>query len=172
MATAKKIEIVSEYTEKFKSAKAVYLTDFKGIDVATDTELRKKFRESDIEYKVLKNRLAKRALNEAGITDLDPYLKGVTAFAIGYDDPVVPAKIIKEFNKPKEKLGLKVVYFEGKVFDAQAAAALADLPSREVLISQFASAIQAPMVKLAGTLQATMQKMVGVLNSLKDKKTA
>lgn len=172
MATANKIEIVEKYTQKFKSAKAVYLTDFKGIDVATDTILRKKFRDANIEYKVIKNRLAKRALNDAGITELDSYLKGVTAFAFGYDDPVVPAKIIKEFNEPKEILGLKVVYFEGKVFESEAAATLADLPPREVLISQFASAIQSPMVKLAGTLQATMQKMVGVLNSIKDNKTA
>ncbi|MCK5853347.1 50S ribosomal protein L10 [bacterium] len=172
MATAKKIEIVNEYTEKFKSANAVYLADFKGIDVETDTLLRKKFRESNIEYKVLKNRLAKRALDNAGITGLDSYLKGVTAFAFGNDDPVVPAKIIKEFNNPKERLGLKVVYFEGKIFESESAAALAELPTRDVLISQFASVIQAPMVKLAGTLQATMQKMVGVLNSLKDNKTA
>jgi large subunit ribosomal protein L10 len=172
MATAKKIEVVNEYIDKFKSAKALYLTDFKGIDVETDTALRKNFREAGIEYKVLKNRLAKIALHEAGIEDLDSYLKGVTAFAIGYDDPVIAAKVIKDFNSPKEKLGLKVVLFEGKVFEADAASALAELPSRDVLISQFASALQAPMVKLAGTLQATMQKMVGVLNSLKDEKTA
>jgi large subunit ribosomal protein L10 len=172
MATAKKIEIVNEYIDKFKSAKAVYLTDFKGINVETDTELRKKFREGGIEYKVLKNRLAKRALHEAGIKELDPFLKEVTAFAIGYDDPVIAAKIIKDFNSPKERLRLKGVLFEGKVFEAESASALAELPSRDVLISQFASAIQSPMVKLAQTLQATMQKMVGVLNSLKDEKTA
>ena len=170
MATQQKIETVDAYTEKFKQAKSLYLTDFTGIDVMTVNEIRKKFRESDIEYKVLKNRLAKRSLNNAGINDLDDHLKGVTSFVIGYDDPVAPAKIIKEFNKPKERLKLKVVYFEGKVFDAAEAGKLADLPSREVLLAQLLGALQSPMTKLAGTLQASMSKLVGTLESFKDSK--
>lgn len=170
MATPQKIQVVEEYTEKFKQAKSVYLTDYQGIDVMTVNELRRKFRESNIEYKVLKNRLARRALNDAGIDELDAHLNGVTSFAISYDDPVAPAKIIKEFNKRKELLKLKVVYFEGKLFEAEQAKQIADLPSREALLSQFLSVLQAPMTKLAGTLQASMQKLVGTLDALKEQK--
>jgi len=170
MATPQKIDIVETYTEKFKQAKSVYLADYTGLDVQTVTELRRKFREADVEYKVLKNRLAKRALNNAGVTALDEHLKGVTSFIIGYDDPVVPARIIKDFNKPKERLKLKVVYLEGKVFEEEEAKKLADLPTREVLLSMLLSALQSPMTKLAGTLQASMQKFVRTLDAVKENK--
>ncbi len=170
MPTQEKTAIIEEYAEKFKQAKSVYLTDYTGIDVITVTELRKRFRDENVEYKVLKNRLAKRSLNSVGISDLDPYLQGVTSFVIGYDDPVTPAKIIKEFNKKKERLKIKAVFLEGQVLDAAEAAKLADLPSREVLLSQFVGLLQAPLTKLAGTLQASMQKFVRTLDALKDTK--
>lgn len=172
MATQQKIDIVAEYAEKFKQAKAIYLTNFSGIDVIKVTELRKKFRNSDIEYKVLKNRLAKRSFNEAGISDLDSYLKGVTSFIIGYDDPIIPAKVLKEFNKAnKDILKIKAVYLEGKTLSAEEAEKLADLPSREVLLAQFVGLLQSPMTKLAATLQASMQKLAGTLDAVKDSKT-
>lgn len=171
MATAEKIKVVEEFTEKFKSAKSLFLADYSGIDVATVTKIRRKCREAKIEYKVLKNRLAKRALNNAGVDALDDHLRGVNTFVIGYDDPVTPARVIKEFNKPKELLKLKVVYFEGRLFEADQASALAELPSREVLLGQVVGLFQAPMTKLAGTLMAPMQKLVGVLNALKDSKS-
>ncbi|RLD13263.1 50S ribosomal protein L10 [candidate division KSB1 bacterium] len=170
MATPNKIAVVEEYTEKFKQAKGVYLTDYTGIDVKTIDDLRKKFRESNIEYKVLKNRLAKIAFKNAGIEGMDPYLQGVTSFVIGYDDPVIPAKIIDEFHKKTKLLNLKAALVEGSVFGPEDAAKLAALPSREVLLSQFVGLLQAPMSKLVGTLQAPLQKMVGLLESLKEKK--
>jgi large subunit ribosomal protein L10 len=170
MATQEKIDIVQAYTDKFKSAKSVYLTDFSGIDVVTVTEMRKKFRESNIEYKVLKNRLAKRSLQAADISALDEHLTGVNAFVISYDDPVAPAKIIKEYNKKKELLKLKVVYLEGQVFAAEKAAALADLPSREELLAKFVGLLQAPIAKLMATLQAPMQKLAGTLDAVKNSK--
>jgi large subunit ribosomal protein L10 len=170
MATQEKIEIVQAYADKFKSAKSVYLTDFSGIDVPTITEMRKKFRESNIEYKVLKNRLAKRSLQAADINALDEHLTGVNAFVISYDDPVAPAKIIKDYNKKKELLKLKVVYLEGQVFAAEKAAALADLPSREELLAKFVGLLQAPIAKLLATLQAPMQKLAGTLDAVKNSK--
>jgi large subunit ribosomal protein L10 len=170
MATQQKIDIVEKYSEKFKDAKGVYLANYSGIDVHTVTEIRKKFRESDIEDKVLKNRLAKRSLNNAGISELDEYLKGVTAYIIDYSDPVSPAKIIKEFNKKNEVLQVKAVYVEGKVLSADEAKRLADLPSREALLSQFVGLLQSPMTKFAGTLQASMQKLVRTLDAVKDSK--
>lgn len=170
MATPKKIEIVEEYTEKFKKAKGIYLTDYTGIDVKTIDDLRKKFRESNIEYKVLKNRLAKIAFNNIGVKEMDPYLQGVTSFVIGYDDPVIPAKIVNEFHKKTKKLNLKAAYLEGTVFGPEEAIKLADLPSRDALLGQFVGLLQAPMSKLVSTLQAPLQKMVGLLESLKEKK--
>lgn len=170
MATQQKIDMVDAYTEKFKEAKGVYLANFSGMDVQAVTEVRKKFREEEIEYKVLKNRLAKRSLNNAGISELDEYLKGVTAFIIDYKDPVSPAKILKEFNKKKEILQVKAVYVEGKVLSAEEAKRLADLPSRDVLLAQFVGLLQAPMTKLAGTLQASMQKLARTLDAVKDSK--
>lgn len=170
MPTPQKLEIIDKYTEKFKDAKCVYIADYSGIDVATVTDIRKKFRDQNIEYKVLKNRLAKISLNNAGISDLDNYLNGVNTFVIGYDDPVAPARIFEDFNKKKEILKLKVVLFEGKVFEAEQAKEIAKLPSREVLLGQLVGMLQSPMTKLAATISAPMQKMVGVLNALKDKK--
>ncbi len=170
MATPKKIAIVEEYTEKFKQAKCIYLTDYTGINVELVNDLRKKFREANVEYKVLKNRLVKISLHNAGIEDMDPYLKGVNSFVIGYDDPIIPVKIVKEFNKKTKLLNLKAAYFEGRVFGAEDAQKLADLPSRDVLLSQFVGLLQAPMSKLVATLQAPMQKFAGLLESLKEKK--
>ena len=170
MPTAQKIAVVKEYTDKFKEAKCVYVAEYSGMDVATVTDIRKKFRDQNIEYKVLKNRLAKLSLNNAGISDLNEHLVGVNTYLIGYDDPVLPAKILSDFNKKKEILKLKAVLFEGKVFDAEEAKAIADLPSREAMLSQFVGMLQSPMTKFAATLNAPMQKMVGLLNSLKDNK--
>ena len=170
MPTAEKIAVIEKYTEKFKEAKCIYIADYEGIDVETVTEVRKKFREQNIEYKVLKNRLARIALDNAGISELGEQLTGANTYIIGYDDPVVAAKIIEEFNKKEEVLRLKTVLFEGKVLGAEEAKGIAKLPSREVLLGQFVGMLNSPMTKFAGTLQASMQKMVGVLNSLKDKK--
>ncbi len=170
MATPEKIAVVEEYTEKFKQAKSVFIADYSGIDVETVNEVRRKFREQNVEYKVLKNRLARRSLNGAGVEELDPYLKGVNTFIIGYDDPVAPAKILEDFNKKDEILRLKAVLFEGRVFESEDAKKIAKLPTREALLSQFVGMLQSPMTKLAGTLQAPMQKMIGVLNALKETK--
>lgn len=170
MPTAQKSAVIEKYTEKFKEAKCVYIAEYEGINVATVTEVRKKFRDQNIEYKVLKNRLAKIAFNNAGVTGLDKYLTGANTFIIGYDDPVIAAKILEEFNKKDEKLRLKTVLFEGRVLDAEAAKSIAKLPSREVLLGQFVGMLISPMTKLAATIQAPMQKVVGVLSALKDKK--
>ena len=170
MPTTKKIAIVDEYTQKFKDAKCVYVAEYEGINVAAVTEVRKKFRDQKIEYKVLKNRLARISLNNAGISGLDEYLTGANTFIIGYDDPVVPAKILEEFNKKNEILKLKTVFFEGKVLPAEEAKKISKLPSREALLGQFVGMLSSPMTKLAATLSAPMQKFVGVLDALKSKK--
>ena len=170
MVTSEKIAIVEQYTEKFKEAKCVYVAEYKGIDVETVTEVRNKFRGQNIEYRVLKNRLAKRALNNAGISDLNEFLTGANAYVIGYDDPVVPAKIFDEFNKKNEVLKIKAVLFEGKVLSADEAKDISKLPSRDALLGKLVGMLQSPMTKFAATIQAPMQNLVGVLKALKDTK--
>ncbi len=170
MQKSEKSAIIEKYTDKFKDAKCVYIAEYEGIDVETVTEVRNKFREQDVEYKVLKNRLAKRALNNAGIEGLNDFLTGANTYVIGYDDPVAPAKILDDFNKKNEILKLKAVLFEGKVLSADEAKNISKLPSRDALLGKLVGMLQSPMTKFAATIKAPMQNLVGVLNALKDSK--
>lgn len=175
MPTQKKIELVQEFTEKFKNSKSIFLADFSGINVADTTELRRSFRAANVEYYVLKNSLAIRSFEKAGIEGVEDMLRGMTAFAFTDNDPVAPVKVIKEFNKKfkkdREALLIKGCVFEGNVFGPEKADALANLPSREVLLAQLMGMLQSPLVKLMGTLQSAGQKLVGVLEEVKKQKT-
>lgn len=169
MPTPVKEKIVAEYTDKFANASSVLLADFSGMDVATVTELRKQFREQNVEYKVLKNTLVKIALNNNKIHELDDYLKGVNGFAISYDDPTAAARVVSNFEQ-KDKLQLRACLFEGSLFGPDKVDAIAKLPSREQLLATVLGTLKAPMTNFAAVLSANMQKMVGVLNAVKDKK--
>ncbi len=170
MPRPEKIQQVQELTEKFKEAKAVYLTDFTGLDVIKATELRKRLREASVEYRVVKNTLAKMAAKNAGCDMLLDYLTGPTGLAFGIKDPIVPAKILTEFSKDNEKLKVKVGLFEGRVFDTKGVKQLALLPSREVLLSQLLSGLQAPISGFVGALGGILQKLVGTLDAVAKKK--
>ena len=123
-----KEQVVNEIKEKFQRAEAVVLVDYRGLNVAEVTELRKRFREAGADYKVYKNTLMTRALTELGMEELIPYLTGPNAVALGYDDPVVPAKIISEFAKDHEKLEVKAGMISRKVIGAEGVKSLANLP--------------------------------------------
>jgi large subunit ribosomal protein L10 len=174
MPTQKKIETVEEYTQKFKSAKSIFMADFGGINVEEANKLRRSFRDAKVEYKIIKNTLAKRSFDGAGIDGVDTLLTGMTGFALSVDDPVAPIRIIKDFNKslPKDKTGLviKGCLFEGRIFGPDKAEALANLPTREVLIAQLLGMLQAPMGKLLGALQGTGRKLAGTLEAVKNQK--
>jgi large subunit ribosomal protein L10 len=169
MPTIEKQQIIEEYTEKFSRASSVLLADFSGVDVATDTELRRKFREQQVEYKVLKNTLARIALHNNKIEHLDDYLKGVNGFAISYDDPTAAARVVSDF-KDKEKLKLRACYFEGSLFGPDRVEEIAKLPSREQLLGTLVGTLKAPMGKVVALLQANMRNVVGVLSAVRDKK--
>ena len=175
MPTQKKIELVEEYSQKFKESKSIFLTDFSGINVANTINLRRSFRDAKVEYYVIKNTLAKRSLQKAGIEGLDDLLVGMTAFALSDTDAVAPVKVIKEFNKSQPKEGqplvIKGCLFEGKILNPDQVEALASLPSREVLLAQFVSMLQSPISKLMGTLQASGHKLLAVLEQVKMKKS-
>jgi len=173
MATQQKIDIVEQYTQKFKDAKSIFLADFTGLNVEDTNNLRREFRNAGVEYRIIKNTLAKLSFKNAGIEEMDGFLTGCTAFAIGNDDPVSPVKVIKEYKKKNKNANLQIkgCLFEGKVFGAEQSDALAELPTREVLLGQLVGMLQSPMSKLLSVLQATGQKLVGTLESLKEQKS-
>ena len=175
MPTQKKIDTVSEFSQKFKDAKSIFLADFTGINVEQTTELRRTFRKAGVEFRVIKNSLAKLSFDDAGIEGMSDMLSGVTSFAFSSDNSVAPIKVITEFNKILKKANKELVvkgcYFEGKIFGPEHVEALASLPSREELLAKLLGTLQAPMGKLLATIQATGQKFVGVLEAVKEQKS-
>jgi large subunit ribosomal protein L10 len=175
MPTQKKIELVEEYAEKFKSSKSIFLADFAGINVAETTKLRRSFRNANVEYCILKNTLAKRSLENAGIDGMNEMLKGMTAFAFSDDDAVAPIRVIKEFNnqvkKENKPLVVKGCVFEGRVFGPERVEEISKLSNRSDLLAQFAGVLKSPMSNLVGALSGTGRKLVGVLEALKLQKS-
>jgi large subunit ribosomal protein L10 len=153
-----KQQIVEEITTKLRESAATVLADYRGLNVAQVTELRRKLREAGIEFKVLKNTLIRRATANAELTDLDSVLTGPTAVAFGKDDVVAPAKILSEFAKQNEALKIKGGVVEGRVVGVDEIKALADLPSREGLLSMLLSVLQAPIRNFALAVKAVAEK--------------
>lgn len=172
MPTPQKEMIVKEMSEKFSNAKSIIMADFTGVDVNTINEVRKGFYESNVEYRVVKNTLAKLSLGEAGIEGLDEYLTGVNAYAIGYEDPTQPIKVFEKFKKQLDgKLPIKAAYFEGEVIPSDKVDVLAKLPTLDEARGKIVGALQAPMAKLVGVLQAPATKVVGVFQAQGNKES-
>lgn len=156
----KKQQIVSDLAEQIKASPAGVIVNYQGISVENDTKLRKALREAGVQYKVVKNTLTARACAEAGYSDIskDTCLNGMTAIAIAGNDPVAPAKILKEYAKKIETFSILAGYLEGAVIDTAAIEALADIPSREVMIAKILGSIRSPLYKLANVLQQIVDK--------------
>jgi large subunit ribosomal protein L10 len=167
-----KQKVVEELHERFAKAKVAILTDYKGLDVAMLNTLRKQLREADVEYKVVKNTLLIRASEETDAALIKDLFKGPSAIALSYDDPVAPAKVLSKFAEGNDKLEIKVGVMGGKVMDPAQIKALADLPSREVLLGQLLSACNGVSTGLLRTMNAIPAQMVNVLNAIKEKKEA
>lgn len=167
-----KKQVVEEIKVRFQNMQAAVLTDYRGLNVAEVTELRNKLRDAGVEFKVLKNTLTQIAANEVGLEGLEPYLAGPTAIAFGVNDPVAPAKILAEFAKVHKALEIKGGVLENKVIDFEGVKALADLPSREVLLAQVLGGMQTPMYGFAGSLQGVLRKFVYALDAVREKKAA
>jgi large subunit ribosomal protein L10 len=166
-----KKELVAGLKDRFSSAKAVVLTDYKGLTVEEISEARSKFRESKIEYRVVKNTLAKIASDDTPIALARDRFEGPVGVAIGFDDPVVVAKSVLEYAKVNEKFEVKCGVIEGSFLEASELKKIATLPSREMLLSMMAGAFSAPMSKLAAGLNATVARLGFALEALKSKKT-
>lgn len=153
--------VVAEIADKFKRAASVVVVDYRGLTVEEVTELRKRFREAGVEYKVYKNTLVRRAAQEVGGMDQldDVNLVGTNAVAIGYEDPIAPAKIISGFAKEHPKLELRMGFVEGEFYDRDKIEALSKIPSREELIA-----------KLLGSFKAPVSNFVYMLDALRKKK--
>lgn len=166
-----KAQVVSEIKEKFQTSTGVVIADYRGITVAQATQLRAQLRQAGVEYRVLKNTMVSRAAREVGIEGLDAYLEGPTAVAFSAD-PVAPAKVLSDFAKDVKTITIKGGVLEGKVVDSNGVKALADLPSREVLLTQVVRGMQAPLVGMVNVLQGPIRKMGYALEEVRKLKEA
>ena len=155
MATidAKK-QVVKEITEKFNESQSSVLVDYRGLDVAEITALRKELRDNNVDYKVYKNTLARRAVADTDLSDLEETLVGPTAIAFGKDDVIAPAKILHEFSKKHEALEIKGGVIEGRVATLDEIKELSTLTDYEGLVSMLLSVLQAPIRNLAYATKA------------------
>ncbi len=144
-----KKQIVEEIKEKLQSSVSTIVVDYRGLNVAEVTELRKQLREAGVDYKVYKNSMARRAADAAGLEELKDALTGPNAIAFSTEDVVAPAKILNNFAKDHEALEIKAGVIEGNVATLEEVEALAALPSREGLLSMLLSVLQAPVRNLA-----------------------
>lgn len=168
-----KAPAVAELAEIFGRARIAILTESVGLPVNQVTELRKQLRGVKAEYRIMKNTLAIRASEGTGLAGLKAHLKGPTGMVIGYDDPVLPAKILRDWigaEKRDEKIKVTVGVLEGKIVQAADLAAIAKLPKKEVLIAMLLSAMQGPIRGVVYTLSAVLSKFVRVVAAIQDKK--
>lgn len=168
----KKREVIDELSNKMKSAKAMVFADYRGLTVEQDTDLRAALRKAGVEYKVVKNTLSRFAAKENGLDELDSFFNGPTAMASSETDPVAPAKVLSEYAKKYNKLELKVGVVEGKVIDTNGIKALAELPSREVLIAKVLGGFNAPISGLVNVLNGNIRGLVVALNAIAEQKAS
>ncbi|HEX3157202.1 MAG TPA: 50S ribosomal protein L10 [Gemmatimonadaceae bacterium] len=165
MKRSDKDQLVTELTDKLKSASALYYTDFTGLNVKRMTELRRRLRKAGVEYVVIKNTLALRAVNESGL--VGARLRGPTGLVVS-SDAVAAAKVLSDFarendQKPEVKGGV----LEGKAISTDQVKALANLPSREQMLADLGAGLQAPLASFVGALNGLLYMFAGALDALK-----
>ncbi|MEH6937629.1 50S ribosomal protein L10 [Bacillus sp. JJ664] len=153
-----KKQVVSEVSAKLRDSKSTIVVDYRGLNVAEVTELRKQLREAGVEFKVYKNSLTRRAAEEAGLAGLNEALTGPNAIAFSMEDVIAPAKVLNDFAKKHEALEIKAGVIEGNVATVEEVKALAELPSREGLLSMLLSVLQAPIRNLALATKAVAEQ--------------
>ncbi|HHX22968.1 MAG: 50S ribosomal protein L10 [Clostridiales bacterium] len=166
-----KVKAVEEIKDKFSRSRTAILTDYRGLNVAEITELRRKLKEEDVEYKVVKNTLTSIAIKDFDF-NLDEFLEGPTAIAFSYEDPVAPAKVLVDFAKTHKQLEIKAGVVEGKVTSKDVIDELAKLPPKEQLLANAVGAIQSPLYGIVGVLQGPLRELVYTLQAVQDKKAS
>jgi len=173
MKKEEKATAVAELHEKFSRAKLAVMTECSGLPVNDVTELRKQLRGAKAEFRVVKNTLAARAVDGTTLVEAKPYFKGPLALMIGYDDPVLPTKILRDFikgEKREEKIKIAIGVLDGKLMQPAQVAAVASLPSKPVLLAMLLSAMQGPVRGLVYTLNGVLGKFVRVLAAIQGTK--
>jgi len=168
MPSPEKVEKVARLKERISSSQALLLAEYRGLSVQDATELRRSLGQ-DTRFSVVKNTLMKRAAGEAGVDELERLLEGPTAVAFVAGDPVAAAKRVVEAAKRFPALALKGAYMEGRVLGADEARGLAELESREVMLSRLAGAMKAEMSRAAGMFQALQGRFLALLDAYKGK---
>ncbi len=165
-----KVELVQKVTANLREAQSVVVTDFQGLTVAQISALRAQLRTQSVSLKVIKNRLLRRALAEAGCDSLDDLLVGNTAVAFATAEPAAPAKLLLDFAKTNEKLRIKGGLLEGRRLDMAGVQSLSKLPGRRELLAQLAGDFKQPAAKMAQVMQAGLLKVAYAMKALGDKK--
>ena len=170
MPNKKNINVVKELTDKLSRAKSIYFTDYLGLNVSDVTSLRKRFFDSNVEYLVVKNTLLKIASDQNKISLGDELFLGSTAIAISYDEPILAAKVLKDFLKDHDLPSIKGVLFEGSYLPAGEFEKIANLPSKEESLTKIVVMLKSPVQNIVNLLNSPMVKLVNVLNGLKETK--
>lgn len=170
MKRAEKQQLVQGLHEKLSKAKALILTDFRGLDTSAMNELRNQLRQASVEYRVVKNTIMSMASDGTDIAVLKDYFSGPCAVALSYDDPVVPAKVLTRFGEEHAALEIKAGVVDGKVVDVEAIKRLSKLPSREGLMVQLLSVLNGPARSLLTVLNGVPRNFVAVLHAIERKK--
>jgi large subunit ribosomal protein L10 len=169
---AEKKRITQDLNERFAKAAVVIVTDYKGLDVDAINDLRRRLRQAEVEYKVVKNSLLVRASQDTDIAKIRETFKGPSAIALSYSDPIAPAKILTEFAKDHDVFKIKIGIADGKVLELKEIAALAALPSREVLLSQFIYVLNNVPTGFVRTLAEIPRRLLNVLHAIQEQKEA
>ncbi len=161
-----KTATVAEIVTNLDKSTAAVLTDYRGLTAEEMTELRRNLREAGINFKIFKNTLSIIAAREAGLDELEQLLTGPTAIAFGFEEPTTLAKLISEFAKKHDALEIKGGVFENQIIDSSKVKTLATLPSRDVLISQFASLLNMPIARLVNALNKPVRDLAVTLSQV------
>jgi large subunit ribosomal protein L10 len=164
-----KVELVDRLTQLLGRATSAIVTDYRGLTVAQLSELRGRLRADEIEYVVVKNTLARRAAEAAGVGQFSSVLVGPVGLALGYGDLATPAKILTEYFRQNRRLPVVAGLVEGRVIDADGVKQLSELPPRDVLLSMLAGTIQSPLTTLAGSLQSILSNFAATLDAYREK---
>ena len=169
MNKAEKQAFTEDLRSEAENSGALYLTDFTGLDVKLMTLLRRRIRESGGRYRVVKNRLARRAFDDLEISGLDAHLSGPTGIVFGTTDAVEPAKVLVDFARENDQRpAFKVGVVEGRVIGEEQFRKVAMLPARDVLMAQLVGALEGPMAAFVSALQGKLQEFAGLLDALKE----
>lgn len=170
MIREEKKQLVNELQEKLSNVKAVFVADYKGLKVEQITALRKSLRAASVEFKVVKNTLARIAIKDSGAQPLKDYFEGTTAVAMSYADPVATAKILAQFAKDEPQFKLKVGLLGGKIVNLKEITALSELPTRDVLLGKLVGVLSAVPRGFVGVLSGVPRKLVYTLAAIQAKK--